>query len=124
MKQTLILSLGALFVLASLATVAEAQTPPPGNPTTPAVGVNFIDANGDGICDNFQNGNRMGPGQGQGKGMRKGKGYGPGDGTGTSGIGPRDGTGFGKTAGAGAGTGVCDGTGPKGQGRGRGARVR
>lgn len=66
-------------------------------------GVNWVDADGDGICDNY------GTNQGQGKG------YGLKDGSG-AGVRPQDGTGFGKSAGAGSGTGtgVCDGTGPKG----------
>jgi hypothetical protein len=111
MKRALILGLGALLMTAA---VASAQGRPAAPPTTgqTTVGANFVDANGDGICDNFQAGKR-GAGQGQGQGM----GYGRGKGNGTH-VGPQDGTGFGKAAGAGAGTGICDGTGPKGKGRG------
>lgn len=67
-------------------------------------GVNWIDADGDGICDNFgteKQGNR------QGNGAKKGNKGGYGDG---SGLRPQDGTGLG----SGNGSGVCDGTGPKG----------
>lgn len=71
----------------------------------------FVDADGDGICDNF--GSKLGQGKGK-MGTMRGKGYGPGDGTGNKGVRPQDGTGFG--AGNGQGTGVCDGTGPKGRG--------
>jgi hypothetical protein len=93
-----------------------------------ARGAQFVDQNGDGVCDNF--GTKAGQ-QKMGNGQRA-KGYGSGDGTGNMGQGPKDGTGYGKAAGngtgicdgtgpkGGAGTGVCDGTGPKGmQGRGR-----
>jgi len=69
-------------------------------------GANFVDADGDGVCDNFATKSGM-----QNK---RGKGKGPGDGTGNKGIGPKDGTGFGAGKGTGTGTGTCDGTGPKG----------
>ncbi len=116
MKRALIAAVG---ILSLSATAAFAQAP--GTPVAAQVqakvaassGPNFIDANGDGICDNFQSGTR----QGQGNAMaRKGKR-----------LGPQDGSGFGAGSGAavgggGNGAGVCDGTGPKGQGRGRGRR--
>lgn len=70
-------------------------------------GTQFVDQDGDGVCDNF--GTRSGQKMGN---SSKGKGYGPGDGTGNMGQGPKDGTGYGKMAGS--GTGICDGTGPKG----------
>jgi type II secretory pathway pseudopilin PulG len=72
-------------------------------------GANFIDADGDGVCDNFATKSGM-----QGK---HGKGKGPGNGTGNQGVGPKDGTGYG--AGTGNGIGTCDGTGPKGNRGGR-----
>lgn len=110
MKRTLMIAAGLLVAFAA---VAAAQTTPspapaPGAPTT--VGPNFVDANGDGICDRFQSGQR-GPGQGQGR--RYGNG---------SGTRPQDGTGLGPGPSAGGGT--CDGTGPKGQGMRRGAGAR
>ena len=106
-----------LFVLAVLVactSFASAQTPPaPGGatakPTT--VGPNFVDANGDGICDLYQAG-----GNGQARGQRAGKGYGPGNGTGNMGAGPKDGTGYGP------GTGTCTGTCTGGQMRRQGRR--
>jgi hypothetical protein len=113
MKRALILGLGALV---ATATIVAAQGKPVTTPKATgqaAVCANFIDANGDGVCDNFQNGTRGANGQGQGQG----KGYGRGKGNGTH-VGPQDGRGFGAPAGAGAGTGICDGTGPKGKGRG------
>lgn len=77
-------------------------------------GVNFVDANGDGICDNFTgtkgNGPKDGTGNKNGKGQGMKKGNGNGNGTGIC-----NGTGKGN----GNGTGVCDGTGPKGFGKGR-----
>jgi hypothetical protein len=106
---------GAAFATALLvASVSHAQTAPAtGNGKPVTVGPNFVDSDGDGICDNCT-------GTGQGTQARRGKsgtggkgGYGPGNGTGNQGVGPRDGSGFGP------GTGGCDGTGPKGQQRGR-----
>lgn len=117
MKRAVILSIGALVVLA-MTTAASAQTQPPQQPQKPAgatVGSGFIDLNGDGICDNFQAGRQAGRGMQAGRG-----GYGPGDGTGNMRVGPKDGTGYGP--GAAGGTGVCDGTGPKGKVVRRGAR--
>jgi hypothetical protein len=97
MRRTLgfITALTFVFGLASVAT-AQSTTPPPDR------GAAFVDANGDGICDNVQ------AGRGAAQGQRKGKGYGPGDGTGNQGVGPRDGTGYGP--GTAAGTGTCTGT--------------
>jgi len=104
----------ALFALIAGVTFANAQTAPaPGTGTGPRAGTAFVDANGDGICDNFQAGTG---GQGAQAGRR---GKGPGNGTGNQGMGPRDGSGYG--ARSGNGSGICDGTGPKGMGR-RGGR--
>ena len=72
---------------------------------------NWVDADGDGICDNFGTENQ---GQGNGYGLKDGSG---------GGTRPQDGTGHGKMNGAGngtgtgSGTGVCDGTGSKGSQR-------
>lgn len=65
---------------------------------------NWVDADGDGVCDNVGTQN-----QGQGKG------YGKKDGTGNPAK-PQDGTGFGKMNGAGngSGNGAGDGTGSSG----------
>ena len=101
MKRTWILALGIL-VLSASAAFAQAPTTP--QPTGARVGANFVDANGDGICDLNQSGNRQG--QGGGKAQRGKR------------LGPQDGSGYGAPAGAGTGTGICDGTGPKGKGRG------
>lgn len=122
MKRLMILTLGAMVAYAA---TAGAQTnPPPANPNAPAqVGPNFVDNDGDGICDRYQAGDRTRTGKGArrgGKGTGRG-GYGPGDGSGNQGVGPRDGSGYGPGSGAGPGSGNCDGTGPKGQGR-RGRR--
>ncbi len=102
MKRTWILALGILVLAASAAFAQAPTTPQP--PSGARVGANFVDANGDGICDTFQSGNRQGQGGGQ---ARRGKR-----------LGPQDGSGYGAPAGAGTGAGVCDGTGPKGKGRG------
>jgi hypothetical protein len=101
MKRALVMAIGLVLITAAF---ASAQTAPRPAATSPA----FVDANGDGICDNFQKGTGQGSGygQGRGKGQR---------------LGPRDGSGYGAGAGNGGGTGICDGTGPKGgqQRRGR-----
>ena len=102
MKRTWILALGILVLSASAAFAQAPTTPQP--PSGATVGANFVDANGDGVCDLFQSGNRQG--QGGGKAQRGKR------------LGPQDGSGYGAPAGAGTGTGICDGTGPKGKGRG------
>ena len=100
MKRALVMAVGLVL---AVAVVGSAQAPQTPAPTAPKAGTAFVDANGDGICDNFQ------------AGTPQGKGYGQGRGRGTH-VGPQDGTGFG--AGKGAGGGICDGTGPKGARRG------
>ena len=115
MKRAVILAVG-IVALTTMAVSAQSPTTPQ-PPVKTTVGANFVDANGDGICDNFQ----AGTGLGQGSGKGSGKGYGKGRGNGQH-VGPRDGSGFGAPAGAGmgtgTGTGTCDGTGPKGMRRG------
>lgn len=104
MKRAMVMAIG--LVLATAVFASAQSTPAPQAPrTSPA----FVDANGDGICDNFQ------------AGTPQGKAYGRGRGNGTR-IGPQDGSGFGPGAGTGAGAGNCDGTGPKGQQVRRGRR--
>lgn len=58
-------------------------------------GANYVDADKDGVCDNYKSGTRQG--KGQGKGTMQGKGKRNGNGQGT-----------------------CNGQGPKGQGKGQG----
>ena len=95
---------GVAMVVSGAAGAQSTSTTHP--PAT--VGPNFVDANGDGVCDNC-----TGTPRGQGQKARKGKGgSGPGNGTGNQGVGPRDGSGYGR-----GGGGNCNGTGPKGQGR-------
>jgi hypothetical protein len=115
MKRALILSIGLLTILA-VATTASAQTQPPraSQQAGTAIGPNFVDLDGDGICDNNQSASRAGQAQ---RGRRGG--FGPGDGTGNQHVGPKDGTGYGP--GAGSGAGICDGTGPKGNAARKGA---
>ena len=83
---------------------------------------NWVDANGDGICDNgtgtaqgTQNKNKkMNKGANKGTGSGEALGNGRGDGSGQR---PQDGTGFGKKSGG--GTGNCDGTQASRKGSGR-----
>ncbi|MCB0744493.1 MAG: hypothetical protein H6613_10345 [Ignavibacteriales bacterium] len=74
-------------------------------------GPNWVDADGDGLCDNIGTGDSGKQMKGaNAKGAKQGnKKGGFGDGTG---VRPQDGTGLG--AGVGTGTADCDGTGPKG----------
>jgi hypothetical protein len=109
MKRLTILA-GALGAIVLLAGTATAQTPnPPASPPPATARPNFVDANGDGVCDNC-----TGTPKGKGQKARQGKGgAGPGDGTGNQGVGPADGSGYGR----GGGRGTCNGTGPRGRGR-------
>ncbi|MFH1198348.1 MAG: hypothetical protein V1720_21785 [bacterium] len=109
MKRSIFFSIAAVIAFLFFSTNINAQnqgkgngTPGSGNPDAPKV--NWVDANGDGICDNFGTTNQ---------GSGKGKGYGKKDGTGNH-VRPQDGTGYGKKGGN--GTGICDGTGSKGRG--------
>jgi len=81
---------------------------------------NWVDADGDGICDNFgtsaqgnKQQNKMKK-KGSYAGTGQGLGHGYGDGTASR---PQDGTGFGKKNGAGKGTGLCTGAGNPDSGR-------
>jgi hypothetical protein len=111
MTRTILL---AFFFGLGVASWVAAQTPPTTVPPQAGatVGANFVDADGDGICDL----------KGTRSGERRGKGYGPGNGTGNGRVGPQDGSGYGP--GTGPGSAICNGTGQgkqarQGQGRGR-----
>jgi hypothetical protein len=93
MKRTWILALASWFP--GLAFRADADHP---QPRAGGSRREFVDANGDGICDS--NG-REPAGQGRRQAQRGKR------------LGPRQR--FGAPAGAGTGTGICDGTGPKGK---------
>jgi len=114
MTRALVMAAAALLVSA---VTASAQNQPPAAQPAPtaqtAVGPNFVDNDGDGICDLQQARANRGAATRAGRG-----GNGPGDGTGNGRIGPRDGSGFGRGPSAGGGT--CDGTGPKGRAMRRG----
>lgn len=108
------LSAAALFVIAifafSTVTFAQGLKDGSGFKGGKSTGAKYIDANGDGVCDNFGTANSGMKAGGQGKGqMGKGKGNGMGQGL----------KGSGTCTGTGNGTGVCDGTGPKGRMGGR-----
>ncbi|MCX6169477.1 MAG: hypothetical protein NTX65_09060 [Ignavibacteriales bacterium] len=111
MKRTALLTIVVIFSILFLASTANAQTT--GNGQGKGVKTNWVDANGDGICDkvgtSLQGANRSG------------KGYGKKDGTGNP-LRPQDGTGFGAKSGNLSGTGVCDGSGPKGSAARRGGK--
>lgn len=104
MKHTIFLAEAVLIAIAFLSTSVNAQTV--GKGAGKGIKTNWVDKNGDGICDNVGTGNQ---------GTGAGKGYGKKDGTGTH-VRPMDGTGYGKKAGNGTCTGVCDGSGTGQQG--------
>jgi hypothetical protein len=119
MKKTLILAFAVLLVGAVSAAAQTAQNPAAPVQAGTSVGPNFVDANGDGICDYYQSGTRRGR-----MGAARG-GYGPGGGAGNRGVGPNfvdaNGDGICDTYQSGAargGAGVAGG----GNGRGRGPR--
>jgi len=101
MKRTALFFATVLFTIVFFNSSTNAQTTGNGH----GAKINWVDANGDGICDNV--GTAL-----QGV-NRTGKGYGKKDGTGVR-VQPQDGTGFGAKAGNLTGTGTCDGTGSKG----------
>lgn len=111
MKRTALLTLAVVLSVLFFASSAQAQTT--GNGQGKGVKTNWVDANGDGICDNVGT-------SAQGK-MNSGKGFGKKDGTGNP-LRPQDGTGFGAKNGNLTGTGVCDGSGPKGAAARRGGK--
>ncbi len=111
MKRTALLTIAVVFSVLFLASTANAQTT--GSGQGKGVKTNWVDANGDGICDNFGTSN-------QGS-MNSGKGFGKKDGTGNP-LRPQNGTGYGAKGGNLTGTGVCDGSGPKGSAARRGGK--
>jgi hypothetical protein len=102
MKKLAILAV-AVLALTFLATNSNAQSQTKGNHGV--VKINWVDLNGDGICDNV--GTSV---QGTSKAA---KGFGKKDGSGNP-VRPMDGTGYGSKNGNLTGTGTCTGTGPQG----------
>jgi hypothetical protein len=118
MKRIVLTTAGIVIMTAALAsaqTTTPPQTPAPATGQQTAVGPNFVDADGDGICDRFEARGANARGQGKAGARAGGRGYGPRDGTGNQGVGPRNGTGYGP----GAKSGNCTGTGARGGRRGR-----
>lgn len=103
MKRTIIFTLALVVTTLVFASNSYAQST--GNRNQGAVKTNWVDLNGDGLCDNVGT-----PNQGS---AQVGKGYGKKDGSGTP-VRPQDGTGFGKKGGNATASGTHDGTGPKG----------
>ena len=98
----------AFTVMASAQTTGQANTPAGQGK---AQGAAWVDANNDGICDNYASGERQGRGPGHGKGQ--GQAYGAGHGQ-CKGQGQGLHHGHGKGQGAAAGNGQCghEGKGP------------
>jgi len=97
MRKILIVGVLAFALVATIGLVSA------GYGSSDGYGPEFIDEDGNDICDNFVdedgdgiNDNCGGTGLGVHNRYRNGGGgYGPGDGTGNSGNGPKDGTGYG-----------------------------
>jgi len=102
----------ALTVIASAQTGGQAGKPAgQGN----AQGAAWVDANNDGVCDNFTGGTRQGRGPGNGQGQAACTGRGPGHGKGQgfhNGQGKGQGTAAGAGQGRGSGQGRFNGRGP------------
>lgn len=111
MKNAALFTLAILLSLTFFASSTSAQTKGKGNQS--AVKTNWVDLNGDGLCDNV--GTSL---QGSSK---AGKGYGKKDGSGTQ-VRPQDGTGFGNKGGNATLNGTHDGTGKQGASAGRRGR--
>ncbi len=101
----------------AVSTTAKSTEPGPGKgevvrevARTQSQKQNFIDKDGDGICDNKDEQSPNAVMKQAHKRTKASKGEGPGN----KGIGPKDGTGYGAAAGKGSGAANCDGTGPKG----------
>ncbi len=108
MKNAALLTLAIILSLTFFASSTNAQTKGKGNQS--ATKTNWVDLNGDGLCDNV--GTSL---QGSSK---AGKGYGKKDGSGTQ-VKPQDGTGLGNKGGNATLSGTHDGTGKKGASAGR-----
>ncbi len=111
MNRTIIFTIAVVLSTVFFASTSYAQTVGAGNKN--AVKTNWIDLNGDGLCDNV--GTSL-----QGSRLSS-KGFGKRDGSGTA-IRPQDGTGLGKKGGNATLSGVHDGTGPKGSSARRGGK--
>mgnify|MGYP002400110393 CR=1 FL=1 len=120
MKTKLFLSAAVLMALTALVSAQTAQTAPQVQPGQgQAAGNAWVDANNDGVCDNFENGTR--PGR---------RAYSAGENQAAANRGPRKGQGMMAGRGAGKGQGMTAGRGAgrghgmmTGRGPGRGHRV-
>jgi hypothetical protein len=111
MKNAALFTLAILLSLTFFTSTSHAQNVGRGNQS--AVKTNWVDLNGDGLCDNVGT-------TAQGS-SQVGKGYGKKDGNGTQ-TRPQDGTGFGKKGGNATVSGTHDGTGTQGASAGRRGR--
>ena len=115
MKTRLFFTVAAFIAMTAIATAQTAQQTPDQTGKGRAAGNVYVDADKDGVCDNYENGTRPGrraysAGENQAAANR-----GPGKGQGLA-QGPRNGQGRGQAVPAGRGAGQGQGTAP---GRGR-----
>jgi hypothetical protein len=113
MKNAALVTIAIFLTLTFFTSTSNAQTI--GNGNQSAVKTNWVDLNGDGLCDNVGSSSRGS--------SQVGKGYGKKDGSGTQSR-PLDGTGFGKKGGNATESGVHDGTGTQGASAGRRGRSK
>ena len=91
MKTKLLITAAALIVFTALASAQDKAANQDQQNTTNNRGVAWVDANNDGICDNFEarrSGNFKGRGQGNMRGAGQGQGQGQRMGMGRRGMGP------------------------------------
>jgi len=91
MKTKLLITAAALIVFTALASAQDKAANQDQQNTTNNRGIAWVDANNDGICDNFEarrSGNFKGRGQGNMRGAGQGQGQGQRMGMGRRGMGP------------------------------------
>lgn len=89
MKTKILFIAIALVAMTAVVSAQDKQSEKPA--TTQTRGIGYVDANKDGVCDNYVKGNRQGKGLKDGSGRKQGKGKGVGNRQGK-----RDGSGAGK----------------------------
>lgn len=117
MKTRLFFTVAAFVAMTAIAAAQTTETTPGQAGKGRAAGNEFVDADKDGVCDNYENGTRPGQRAYSGGENQAAANRGPGKGQGLA-QGPRNGQGRGQGMAAGRGAGRCQGQGTA-PGRGR-----
>ncbi len=117
MKTRLFFTVAAFVAMTAIAAAQTTETTPGQAGKGRAAGNEFVDADKDGVCDNYENGTRPGRRAYSGGENQAAANRGPGKGQGLA-QGPRNGQGRGQDVAAGRGAGRCQGQGTA-PGRGR-----